>query len=178
LSCKITALTLLINFPNLSRAKGQIIIILALFFATKSTIHAQIDVSASPLALIALGLAASVEYPLAPSFGLEGYLITVPLAGFFAGSVSSKHYLRPKRGNDGFNVGLFAGGGSRMGPGLGFNVGYKTVSKRGFILDFGFGLGRTLFWGSDISASTGFRSVEITPYLKLNVGYRFPKKEG
>lgn len=156
----------------------KIIIILVLFFTTKTFLHAQTDVSASPLALIALGIAASVEYPLAPSFGLEGYLVTSPIAGFFAGSVSSKHYLRPKRGNDGFNIGLFAGGGSRMGSGLGFNVGYKTVSERGFILDFGFGLGRTLFGGSDISASSRFRSVEITPYLKLNVGYRFSKKEG
>ncbi|WP_425422181.1 hypothetical protein [Phaeodactylibacter xiamenensis] len=154
------------------------IFILALFLTAKSTLHAQIDVGASPVPLIALGLAASVEYPLNPSFGLEGYLITFPVAGFFAGYVGPKHYLRPKRGNDGFSIGLFAGGGSRMGSGLGFNVGYKTVSERGFILDFGFGMGRTLFGGSDISALTGFRSVEITPYLKLNVGYRFPKKEG
>ncbi|MCR9054932.1 MAG: hypothetical protein NXI26_24005, partial [bacterium] len=29
LSCKITALTLLINFPNISRAKGQLITLVA-----------------------------------------------------------------------------------------------------------------------------------------------------
>ena len=152
----------------------KIIIILVLFLTPKTILHAQTDVSASPLALIALGLAASAEHPLAPSFGLEGYLITVPLAGFFAGYVSPKHYLRPKRGNDGFNIGLFAGGGSGMGSGVGFNLGYKTVSKRGFILDFGFGFGRTIFGASNISSSV---NVEITPYLKLNTGYRFQKKD-
>lgn len=156
----------------------KIIIILALFVTTKSTLHAQIDVTASPLALIALGLAASVEYPLAPSFGLEGYLVTSPIAGFFAGSVSSKHYFRPKRGNDGFNVGLFAGGGTNVGAGLGFNVGFKAVSKHGIIFDCGFGLGRS-FWGnSDFSTSEGFGITPLTPYVKLNIGYRFPKKEG
>ena len=127
--------------------------------------HAQTDVSISPFGLLIPVFVGTVEAPVADYIGLEGYLLAAEGGALL--NVNGRYYLNPKRGYDGFNIGIFVGGGIDLGVGPGFSLGYKNVSERGVLFDVGFGLGRSLSneWSGPL------------PYAKLNFGYRFQKKD-
>jgi hypothetical protein len=142
----------------------KLILVIVLFTATKGLLHAQTDLSVSPFALLVPALVATLEIPVANNVGLEGYVLAAEGGGVV--NLNARYYLTPKRGHDGFNIGMFVGGGTDLGVGPGFSFGYKTVSERGVLFDVGFGLGRSL---SDEFGGP-------LPYAKLNFGYRFQSR--
>lgn len=143
----------------------KLILVIVLFTATKGLLNAQTDVSISPFGLLIPAFVGTVEIPIANSMGLEGYVLAVEGGGVV--NLNARYYLTPKRGHDGFNIGMFVGGGTDLGVGPGFSFGYKTVSERGVIFDVGFGLGRSLT--DDFGGPL--------PYGKLNFGYRFQTRD-
>ncbi len=142
----------------------KLILVIVLFTASKSLLSAQTDVSISPFGLLIPAFVGTVEVPVADYIGLEGYLLAVE--GGAVVNLNGRYYLNPKRGYDGFNIGIFVGGATELGVGPGFTFGYKTVSERGLLFDVGFGIGRSLSDGG-----------LPLPYAKLNFGYRFQKRD-
>jgi hypothetical protein len=133
-------------------------------FVLANPLRAQVDIAASPVALLFGGLLVSAEVPLATDWGLEANAFAAVGGGGFA--VAGKYYFNPKQGIDGFHVGAFIGGGSDgLGFGPGFLLGYKVASAKGLIFNSGFGIGRNLGDGNPI------------PYFSLNLGYRFGNRE-
>ncbi|MCG8328223.1 MAG: hypothetical protein MI974_11085 [Chitinophagales bacterium] len=127
------------------------------------SLRSQTDVGLSPVALLFGGLKASVEGGLNDHWGLDGDILIAEdvLLLTFAG----KHYFNAKEGLDGFNAGVFVGGGPDIGGGLGFLAGYKVISQKKIFFEVSLGLGR------------GFGDLEFIPYGKLNIGYRFVRKQ-
>lgn len=133
-------------------------------FVLANPLRAQVDIAASPIALLFGGLLASAEVPLATDWGLEASTFAIVEGGVFW--VSGKYYFNPKQGIDGFHVGAFLGGGSEgIGFGPGFLFGYKVASAKGLIFNVGLGVGRNLGDGNPI------------PYFSGNLGYRFGNRE-
>ncbi len=127
------------------------------------TANAQFELKSNPIALIFAAPSLSAEYGFTEDFGVEAYGIIFP-DGEGIAFVSAKYYLNPKEGLDRFNIGGFLAAGS-LGIGAGFQLGQKVVAKKGLVFEFGIGLGR------------GFTDEPFLPYFKLDLGYRFKKKE-
>lgn len=133
-------------------------------FVLANPLRAQVDIAASPVALLFGGLLVSAEVPLGSDWGLEANAFAAVGVGAFW--VSGKYYFNPKQGIDGFHVGAFLGGGSEgIGFGPGFLFGYKVASAKGLIFNVGLGIGRNLGDGNPI------------PYFSGNLGYRFGNRE-
>ena len=138
--------------------------------------HAQTDVSISPYSLIVAKPAFSVEQSIARQVGLEGFfrlnnIITDPFGlnrrYSMVINANIRYYLDPKKGYDRFHLGLFAGGATNgFSLGAGFSLGYKIISEKRIFLDVATGAGRTLTGEGD-----------VWPYGKLNIGYRFRKRD-
>ncbi len=133
-----------------------------LIFGICQKTSAQFEAKLNPVILLFGGLVASGEYPFNPNFGLEATVIaTVDGGGAF---LLGKYYLNPRLGADRFNIGAFVGGGFET-VGVGFHLGTKIVSKKGVLFEINIGAGR------------GFGDLEVVPYFKLDIGYRFGKKD-
>lgn len=136
----------------------------ALTIVLLSFIHlgtAQSEIKLSP-ALIGGVFGLSYEQGINEDLGVELYGVLAP--DFVGISIAGKYYLKPKLGLDRFHVGVFIAGASDVSIGIGFLVGTKIVSQKGFLFEIGGGVGR------------GFEDAVI-PYLKLDFGYRFGRKK-
>lgn len=146
-----------------------ILILVILIFGLSSTSTAQTEFKINPVLLLFGGLILSCEQPVSDHFGVEGTLLAFPDAGF-AGYALAKYYFRPSMGADRFYTGAFLGAGDfNFGGGvfgLGFHVGFKILAKKGLLFEINLGLGRAL--------GTGFN--EPIPHFKIDMGYRFGKK--
>ncbi len=127
--------------------------------------YSQVEVKSNPIALLFEVIPLSIEACLSDDWGMELDMLTAE--GDFIGYVSGKHYLSPKFGADRFNVGAFfsvlAGDGGTAG--LGFFAGHKSVSTKNVVFEVALGAGR------------GFGDLEVIPYVKFHVGYRFNRKD-
>ncbi|WP_282775876.1 DUF3575 domain-containing protein [Phaeodactylibacter xiamenensis] len=138
--------------------------------------RAQTDISVSPFSLIIAQPAFSIEQSIARQVGLEGHFrlndkTTDPFGlnrrYSMVVNASARYYLDPKRGYDRFYLGLLAGGATNgFSLGAGFSLGYKIISEKRIFLDVATGAGRTLTGDGD-----------AWPYGKLNIGYRFQKRD-
>lgn len=123
----------------------------------------KIELKANPIALILGGFQAEAEVKVSNNFGMGVNLVTGQGAFMLAGR--TKYYFKPKRGCDRFYIGAQAGvydygfSNIEIGPGIGFDMGYKFVSKDSVIIDLSFGVVRA----SDVVWAIG----------SLGVGYRF-----
>ena len=142
--------------------KKQLFSFLILSVFSFHFLQAQTEIKISPVGLIAGVIAVSIEQGISDDFGVEADFY----GAFDAGGaliVSAKYYFNPQRGLDRFHAGIYAGGISDTGAGVGFLVGTKIISKKNILFELGFGLGRTF--------DDGF-----LPYGKLHIGYRFGRK--
>ncbi len=140
----------------------RILFIFALF-GLAHTVQAQVEIKTNPVALLFEALPVSVEYCINDSWGTELDAFATADWGFLY--LSAKHYFSPRKGTDGFNIGSFAGGAGGDGDsgfGLGFFAGYKGISTKNILLEIALGIGRDF---TD--------NVEVLPYFKFHVGYRF-----
>lgn len=137
--------------------KYLLIPILAVLFL--GGLKAQTEIKVNPLALLFVGIGAGVEYGFNPDVGVE--INTLIVEGGGAVWVAGKYYLNPRQGLDRFYIGAYTGGGTDLdGPGLGFLLGTKTVSRNNKVLfELGIGAGRTV-------------GGEFFPYGRLSVGLR------
>jgi Protein of unknown function (DUF3575) len=181
-------------------------------FAQK--VNAQVDVTASPVRLLWGSFNAGADFGIKENFSIEaniGYNTGTILEKFGIDDFKAvpvnligKYYFNPKQGSDGFYAGGFLRFVSRdlqatatidsletqeisynaKRLGLGFGLGYKIVSQKGFVFDIGTGLGRTIF--QDNNLETTNENVD-TPnwnktlfYTRIGIGYRFGggKREG
>lgn len=179
-------------------------LLLILFFTTiglRAT--AQVDVTASPIALLFADVNLGLDVRVTPNFSLgatAGYgrgdlwgLVdsreTVPV------NLIGKYYFSPKHGADGFYADAFARyvhrnvvatlkndenttiDFTRQQVGLGFGLGYKVVSKGGFVFDIGTGIGRALYSHDNVSVSEqDYKVPELLRtmgYFRIGLGYRF-----
>ena len=146
---------------------SYVTILILFLFGGNTNIQAQdVEVKINPpLALFNI-LQTSVEFPIGPDFGIEA-------EGIFGDGVGGvvihgKYYFRPDYGNDKIYIGLLTGGifGDGVnGLAFGFEGGYKWFGKRNILFEIGLGIGR----GTD--------EIDVVPYGKLMVGYRFTKKD-
>ncbi|MEM0994205.1 MAG: hypothetical protein AAGI49_14290 [Bacteroidota bacterium] len=122
-----------------------------------------LEVSANPIILLfGVGvLAVDANLDANWSVGTDIFL-GANLASIY---LNGKHYFRPRKGTDGFNVGTFLTIPSRNdGASVGFFGGHKWVSQKNITFEVALGVGRQFGEENVINA---------LPYFKLNVGYRF-----
>jgi hypothetical protein len=163
---------------------------------------AQVDATINPIGLLFGDFSLGADFGVNESFSVETAL------GFGSNDISDvdgtnisvnivpKYYLNPNRGADRFYVDVFLRFVNRNWNyednsgftdvtstrfGLGFGLGYKVVSARGFVFDIGFGAGRAFVDNNKYEDSTGVREDLDWPLLmiqgKLGVGYRFGGKK-
>lgn len=136
-------------------------LLLPLFLAVFAAgLKAQTEIKLNPIALLFVGIGAGVEYGFNDDFGVELNALIVEGGG--AVWAAGKYYLNPRQGLDRFYVGAFLGGVTDSdGPGLGFLIGTKTVSRNNKLLfEIGGGIGRSFSGG-------------VLPYGRISLGYRF-----
>ncbi len=179
----------------------------ALFCSTIFTfkLQAQVDATISPISLLWGDINASADFAVKENFSIEanvGYR-----RGTFFGlldkrevipaTLLAKYYFSPKNGADGFYADGFLRyvnrsfeatatvdslesqkiAFSRNRVGLGFGLGYKVVSAKGFVLDIGGGIGRSIY--QDSSLKSEGEEVDVPEwgktlgFFKIGIGYRF-----
>lgn len=175
-------------------------------FAIITKAQAQVDVTASPIALLFADVNVGADFKITPNFSLgatAGYgrgdlwgLVdsreTVPV------NVVGKYYFWPKQGADGFYADVFSRfvnrsitasykgdnenipdkvNFSRTQVGLGFGLGFKVVSQRGFVFDIGTGIGRAVYSHDKINVSEQDYKIpefiRTMGYFRIGLGYRF-----
>lgn len=163
-------------------------------------VNAQIDVTVNPISLLFgsfnggadIGFAADMSVE--PRVGLNFNKNTIggveySNSGFAFGAIG-KYYFGPNRGCDKWHIGPYVDYSTgtlkadnqvditNSQLGLGLYAGYKLVSSRNIVFDFGIGFGRKLISKYDDGTSTEIDLSDI-PLLnisatgKLAVGYRF-----
>ncbi len=135
------------------------------FFGFSTAASAQFEVKTNPIALLfEVGLI-SLEVSNLDDWGGQLDIVGANGGGWVYGT--AKYYLNPKYGADRFQIGAFAGsifGEGDSAFGLGFELGYKVLSRKRLIFEASLGIGRAF------GSSTDF---DVLPYGNLNVGYRF-----
>lgn len=140
----------------------KLVLLIFLIIGIQYSSKAQVDIQINPIAILFETIQLSVEFPIQQSGGIE--VDVVGGGGEFGVIGIGKYYMRPEYGADRFYIGAFAGALSDSGGGLGFISGYKWLSSSGVSFELALGIGR------------GFGDLEVFPYGKLSVGYRFGKK--
>lgn len=129
-----------------------------LFSFATLTVKAQTEIKVNPIALMFTGIGVGVEYGINDDFGVD--LSTLIVEGGGIVWVSGKYYLNPRQGLDRFHLGVFLGGGTDIGPGIGFLLGTKVASQSNkVIFEIGAGIGRSFDGG-------------VIPYGRISIGYR------
>ncbi|MEZ4920214.1 MAG: DUF3575 domain-containing protein [Saprospiraceae bacterium] len=145
---------------------------------TVQTATAQVDVTLNPIGLLFGDLSAGADFAISENFSIEaaigigtneifdvkGTNIPINLVG--------KYYFGPNHGTDRFYLDLFLRYVNRQWKyddnsgysdftsnrfGLGFGLGYKVVSKGGFVFDIGLGAGRAIVDKNKYEDSNGNR---------------------
>ena len=168
-----------------------------LCFFTQSA-NAQVDVSVNPVGLLFGDLSVGADFALAEQFSVEATV------GFGTNTIDEvkgtnipvnivgKYYFSPKNGADRFYVDAFLRYVNRQWNyeegsdyadltsnrfGVGFGLGYKAVSRSGFVFDIGIGAGRALVDSNKYTENGGEQQDLDWPELmlqgKLGIGYRF-----
>ena len=140
----------------------KLILLFILITGLQYSSKAQVDIQLNPIAILFEALQLSVEFPIKQNGGVE--LDIIGGAGEFGLIGIGKYYMRPEYGADRFFIGAFAGALSDSGGGFGFITGYKWLSAQGVNFELALGIGR------------GLGDIEVFPYGKLTVGYRFGNK--
>lgn len=119
----------------------------------------KVEVQINPIALIFGGFQAEAEAKVKRNFGIGVNVIAAPDLLTIVGR--TKYYFKPKRGIDRFYIGAQAGVYTYddTATGIGFDAGYKFVSKDKVIIDLSFGIVRS--------------NDEVWPIGSFGVGYRF-----
>lgn len=141
--------------------KNLVVIVLFLIGFQVSS-QAQADLQINPISLLFGAFQVSAEFPVSKSGGIEVNMIGAD--GGFGIIGIGKYYMNPRYGADRFYIGGFAGTLFEEGAGLGFLAGQKWLSEQGVSFELALGIGR------------GTGDIEVFPYGKLAVGYRFGKK--
>ncbi len=131
-------------------------------FAAKS----QVELSANPFLLLWGYVQAGVDLNVTEDWSIGADVFAAEGGGLVY--ATGKYFFSPRQGCDKFNVGAFIGGGGGDGDtalGVGFLLGYKAVSSKRVLLDMALGAGR------------GSGGLEVFPYFKFNLGYRFQLKK-
>ena len=178
------------------------VLFLAVLFSLglAQTASAQVDATINPIGLLFGDFSVGADFAIVENFSVEAAV------GFGSGDLSDadwfnipvnvvgKYYFSPKHGTDRFYGDVFLRYVNRSWSyddnstfadytsnrfGLGFGIGYKAVSKGGFVFDIGFGVGRAIinnnkFTGDGVEESVDWP--EIMFQGKLGVGYRFGGK--
>jgi hypothetical protein len=170
-----------------------------------TTTSAQIDITANPIGLLFGDLSFGADFAVSEKFSVEAMVgiggnkddnfkfTQIPI------NVVGKFYLNPDNGSDKFYVSSFlrfvnrnyaysdlinTNGVNRdykaTRLGLGFGLGYKIATEKGFIFDIGLGLGRALFTKTNYAqADTALLNLDFEKWIpvvgfgKLAIGYRF-----
>ncbi|MDO8366799.1 MAG: DUF3575 domain-containing protein [Saprospiraceae bacterium] len=171
---------------------------LAFLCSFTQTANAQVDVTINPVGLLFGDLSVGADFTLTENFSLEAAVgfgtnkideikgTNIPV------NVVGKYYFSPKNGADRFYVDAFLRYVNRQWKyddnsnyadftsnrfGVGFGLGYKVVSKGGFVFDIGFGAGRALIDNNTYEENDGIQQDVDWPELmlqgKLGIGYRF-----
>jgi Protein of unknown function (DUF3575) len=186
------------------------ILAICCFAMFASKVEAQVDVTASPINLLwgdynlsgdfrikeNFSIEANVGYNRGDFFGLLDKREAIPV------NLIGKYYFSPTLGADGFYVDGFLRFVSRnlqatatvdsldsqkvdytaKRLGLGFGLGYKVVSQKGFVFDIGTGIGRTLFQDNDLKSED--ENVDLPTwnrtvgFVRIGIGYRFGGNKG
>ncbi len=164
--------------------KKLIVLIIAVVGMTNIS-QAQLEVTTNPIGLLFNTYTLSVDYNLNQDFsvGLDGIFMNTDF-GTNSFYLNAKHYFFPtERGSNGIYIGAFGGQNSYEAfdyngndiqartftqVGAGFMAGYKITSRKNIVLDFALGLGKN--FGNEESY------INVMPYFKTNVGYRFNVK--
>ena len=181
--------------------KSRIFIFALVIFALSTyRADAQIDVTINPIGLLFGGINVGADFALSEEFSIEanvGYNAAkdedrsqkytgVPIQAV------GKYYFNPDDGADKFYAAAFvryvnrsytADGSSSFADltqsrlGAGFGVGFKSVSRKNIVFDFGVNVGRIIADNTKYSDSDGTRENVSIPWaiftVKLGVGYRF-----
>ncbi|MCU0346634.1 MAG: DUF3575 domain-containing protein [Saprospiraceae bacterium] len=193
---------------NTSRFLG--LFLLLNFGAITSNLSAQVDVTASPGRLLWGSFNVGADFAVKENFSIEvngGYntgtvLEKLGIDDYQAVPINliGKYYFSPRQKADGFYVDGFVRFVSRSFKadvtidtsvnetvdfnrsrvGLGFGLGYKVVSKSGFVFDIGTGLGRTILQFDNINVSGDDYDVpnwnKTLAFVRVGIGYRFGSK--
>ncbi|MEM6967499.1 MAG: DUF3575 domain-containing protein [Bacteroidota bacterium] len=185
---------------NLNLRALMLVVLCSGFFMNKS--NAQIDVTINPIGLLFENFSVGADFALTENISVEGTI------GYGSGddsdfdfrsipiNVFGKYYFNPKNGADKFYVSAWLrfinrsyeyddssvfvfSDYSQTRVGVGFGLGYKVVSKGGFVFDIGLGVGRafidnTSFEDEDLG-TIEVDWPEIMFAGKLGIGYRFGK---
>lgn len=176
-----------------------ILMLLCLFGFHKA--EAQVDVTLNPVGALFGDFNIGVDFALARSFSLEVQ------AGFGTNKIGGikgvntpinvvgKYYFSPKHGADRFYVDAFARFVHRNWNyddnstnanytstrfGVGFGIGYKIVSNKGFVFDLGFGFGRAIVTNNKYESGGIEENVNWGNGIvlgKFGIGYRFGQKD-
>lgn len=182
-----------------------LLLLLSIFaLAPKSAKAQQIDVTVNPLGLLFGDLNVGADFMLSENLSVEGTLglnfgksdfnsIEAKYSGIPV-TVFGKYYFSPREGADRFyadawlrfvnrsykweganSAGLSDYSQTRVG--IGFGIGFKTVSSKGIVFDIGLGAGRALLDKTSFKDSSGTQTEIDWPEVmfvgKLGVGYRF-----
>lgn len=147
------------------------IIFIAIFMSIGKMLSAQaVEIKANPILIPFNIWQVSAEILLKDDIGLEpGFVILPEADGAAIFSVIGKYYFNPSiRNNDRFYIGLFTNYITETtGPGVGFYVGYKLLSRKAITFEIGAGVGRII----------GDADYGVTGLGQLTVGYRIPSKK-
>lgn len=167
--------------------------------------QAQVDLTVSPIGLLFGDLNAGVDFSITENFSTEAQIgLTFGKDDLGEGdeykyfglpiTVLGKYYFNPNNGADRFYADVFlkfvqrsysVDGDNVLGYadysntrfGAGFGIGYKVVSKGGFVFDIGFGAGKAFVDKTKFDDDGLTGGVLDLPNLmftgKLGVGYRF-----
>ncbi len=176
-------------------------------FSTKLQAQLRVDATIAPVSLLGgdvnlgadfqikenFSLGVTAMYSKGDFFGLLDSRETIPV------TLIGKYYFNPKHGTDGFYADAFAryayrnfkltynddteNAGTnvdytRQQAGIGFGLGYKVVSQKGFVFDIGTGIGRAFYTHNSGNVNEDDfddfpEVVKLMGFVRVGVGYRF-----
>jgi len=170
-------------------------------FSNKAT--AQIDVTINPIGALFGNFGVGADFAITPNISAEGVIgfgsRKIDGTKYFALPITAfgKYYFSPKNDNDRFYASVFLRFVNRNFKdddandnisyneytqtrlGAGFGVGYKIVSKGGFVFDIGLGAGRAFVNKNKFDDGNSGLVVDTIDLMfagKLGIGYRFGGK--
>ena len=175
--------------------------LVAMLFVLQPAAQAQVDLTLNPIGILFGGINVGADFGVSENFSIEATLgygsnkildvqgTNIPVIA------TGKYYFSPKQGADRFYADAFLRYMNRQWNyddntnqldytsnrfGIGFGVGYKVVSKGGFVFDVNLGGGRVLF-EQNVFEGNGEQETVNWPDLiiqgKLGIGYRFGGKK-
>jgi len=179
----------------------SVLSLVAMLFALQPVANAQVDLTLNPIGLLFGGVNVGADFGVSENFSIEATLgygsnkildvrgTNIPVIA------TGKYYFSPKQGADRFYADAFLRFMNRNWNyedntnkadytsnrfGLGFGVGYKVVSKGGFVFDVNLGGGRVLFEKNVFQANDEQQPINWPDLIvqgKLGIGYRFGGKK-